>query len=712
MDGQKYSHVPIDFYLKHGILKKSSKNNYYVELDGGTIIIIPQKKLNGATTNDTVFVDIRKSPKHKKQLIGNVVRVVSAPKLMDKTLFFKARIKRDTVKNYYYVEFGSKVVYIHVKDLNGAFLNDLATIHITDGEKNYGRVLEIILRDHARHVLEYKVKNEVPFWSSVESPKRQVSIKLDTDCKFNIGDKILVELDEKNNAKFLKKLDVSNDMRNKIKNLLYDTGYQIDSSENSIEEIKQIKTTIDSDDLIGRRDLRSLLTVTMDKDTAKDLDDAISLEYKDHKWYLYVHIADVSNYVKYKSGVFYDALNRGTSVYAANSVFHMLNDTLADGVCSLNEGEDKLTKTCLMVLDETGEILEYSVFNSIINSDKKMSYSKVNDFLNYGVINEDYKPFLNLLKNMKFLSDKLQLKKIERGYICFEDTKIEFDFDENNTVKGILDGTRGPAELIIENFMLSANNSIANIAECYGVPFLFRNHNSPSIDQLYKIKETLKALGIHISTLNNATSSRILQRVLLNILKSKSEEEKIYISRILLRFMSRAYYDVNSTGHYALAYNNYATFSSPIRKFPDLLNHYILDKIIKGDISGLDEYYSDYLKWKNNCNSMRLLADNFEKYVDQILLSDYLNQFIGQTLSGVIVFINYDIVCIKVNNSFYGSIKVSKENIKNDCVTFYDKKYREGSPISVKVDLVEETTREVILSVVDKKEKIKKRGTI
>lgn len=709
IDGKSYTHVPNDFYLKFGILRKSLKNNLYINLNEGKIAIIPKKNLHGAKENDYVYIETKKNPKHKKQLIGNIVRVVSKPEFLHNVSFFRTEIKRDISKKFFYSLIENTVVYIPDNELCGAYPNDLVTIQINSGMSNYGKVVEIIKRNNTRHVLEYKKKNQLMFWNGIEMPIYPINVQFEKEENFNIGDKILVDIDEKNNATFIKKLDSSIELNNCIKNLLYDTGYPVDQSMQALDELKTIKGSIDTSDLVGRIDFRNLLTVTIDGDHAKDLDDAISLEYKDSKWYLYVHIADVTHYVKYKSALFYDALNRGTSVYPANLVFHMLNEVLANGVCSLNEGEDKLTKTCLIVLNNNGEILEHTIFNSIIRSDKRMTYSKVNDYLNYGVINEEYKEFLPLLNMMNNLSNKLQIEKIKRGYLGFEGDDVEFDINKGN-IDGVSNRERGPAELMIENFMLTANNSIADIAYYYGVPFIFRNHDAPNIDQLSKLRDILNKMNIHISTLNNAIISRVLQKTMLNVLKDKTEEEKIYVSKLLLGCMNRAYYDTSCNSHYALALNNYATFTSPIRRFPDLLNHYILNKIINGDIDDLEKYRSDYDAWYEKCNSTRLLAERFEKYVDQMLLNSFVNQFIGDELTGNVVFINNDVICVKTKNLIYGYIKVPKKSVQNNSVTIFGKKYTPGSPICVRIDGVEENSNQIILSLVENKNiKIRKK---
>lgn len=705
LDNNNYIHVPEHYYLHHGKIQKSSKNNYYIKLKKGIIITINNNNLNGAKENDIVFVEVKKGIKHNKELIGKVVRIVTKQSSDENNLCVKSVIRKNYIENYYYIIANNKIIYVSSKDLSGAQPNDLVSIQILNDNK--GKVIEVLKRHHKEHVLEYRMINNELKWVSIINPKCIYDVE--TKDSFLENDQILVNLNESNTATFIRKIEKTNTLESYIKTLLYDSGFHLGLSEKSIEEISKISNNINDYDLTGRVDLRNLETITIDGDNAKDLDDAISLEYKDDKYYLYVHIADVTSYVKFESGLFCDAYLRGTSLYPANLVFHMLSHELSNGVCSLNENEDKLTKTCLMEFDKKGNILDYSIFNSIIRSNKKMSYSKVNDVLD-GVYIDSYIPYKDLLNNMNNLSNLLYEKRLQRGAICFQSNELEFNITKSGNVESVNTRCYGPAHLIIENFMLAANQTVASIAKYYEVPFIYRNHESPNMIQVSKLKDNLKSFSSCIQTLRNAQNPKILQKILFTLCKGKEKEEIIHFSKSMLECMSRAYYDSSSIGHYALALDNYATFTSPIRRFPDLLNHYVLDKIIKGDINDLDYYQERYKEMYIKCNENRLLAEQFEQNIDNILLNNYLSKYKDETLTATIVFITDNIVGVKVEEFICGNIILPKETIFNDQFIIDGKTYKKGDSIEVKIDEIKEKNNEILFSIKRKeKQKIRKK---
>ena len=706
LEDDKYIHIPSDFYLYHGTIQSSTKNKYYLNLKKGLIINIPNKNLNGALENDIVYVEVSKSSKHNKQLIGNVVRVVKRPKMHEESTIIKAIIKKDYAKNSYFVIVDGKNIPINLKDLNGAYVDDLVSIQITNGLNPKGKVVDIIKKHNYEHVLQYKKIDGKKRWVSIVNDNYIYDV--DTKEEFEINDNILVRLDEKNNATFIKRIDRTNDLTSCIKTLMCDLGFYTELSEKSKEEISKINQNISLEDLKNRVDLRDLITVTIDGDNSKDLDDAISLEYKDGKYYLYVHIADVSHYVKFNSALFKDATIKGTSLYPANLVFHMLAEELSNGVCSLNQDEDKLAKTCLIELDKEGNVLDYSIFRSVIRSNCKMSYSKVDKLFTSSSVPEEYKPYVNMLLDMNILSNILQKKRIERGAICFESDEIEFDINNNGHVEGIKNRTEGPSHLIIENFMLIANECISQLAKYYDVPFIFRNHECPTINQASKLKENLKFNRSYLRLLNHLENPKILQRILTNISDGKDKVESMYFSKLMLECMNRAYYDTYSIGHYALALDSYATITSPIRRLPDLLNHYILDKIIDGDINNLDYYEREYKKLCPNCNTTRMAAEKLEHDINLVLLKDYISNYVGETLSATIIFISDDKIGIKTKEFLYGNIEIPKSCINENKVNIDGKIYEIGDSIEVTIDGVKDNVSEVLFSI-KRKEKQKKR---
>ena len=707
-DNGNYIHVPKEFYLYEGILKKSSKNNLYINLKNGLIVIIPNKNLNGAEENDLVYVDIKKSNKHSKQFVGSVVRIVKKPRVQHNKKILKTIIKKNYTKNFYYARIDNELIYIPDKYLNGAYPYDLVSIQID--ENNNGKVVEILKRDNSMHVLEYKKINDEYKFVPIGTSDYNFDVYIPNSEKIELNDRILVDISIDNKAKFIKKIDSKNDLNSYITALFYDWGFNTDFSNKTLEEIKKISTDIKDEDINDRKDLRNLTTITIDGETAKDLDDAISLEFKDNKYYLYVHIADVSHYVKFGSSIFDDAYSKGTSVYPGNLVFPMLPKELSNGICSLNPNEDRLTKTCLVEFDISGNILDYSVFNSIIKSNYKMCYNKVNDILTNNQTDEDYKPFFDLLKQMNNLSNILQKKRLDRGFICFETDNTRFNIDENGDVESIVSYVRGPAEVMIENFMLVANEMVATIAFYYQLPFIYRVHEGPNIDQINKLKKELHTLKSHLSTIRNADNPKELQKILLTLCKNKDLYETNYLSKMMLHCMNRAYYDTANKGHYALALNNYATFTSPIRRFPDLLNHYIIEKVITGNLNNLDMYIIKYNEMYNHCTQTQMASEKFEKIIDNLLLKNYAENYIDIDLPAKIIFITNEFVYVRTNNSLYGTIPITRKCLTGDIVTLNNEKYAIGDDITVVIDKIKDNSDELLfIPSKNEKELVKKR---
>ena len=703
-----YMHISEDYYLKEGIIQKSAKNKFYIKLNSGEIINIPNKNLNGAKENDLVFVSLKKGEKHIKQQIGTVVRIVETPIIHDIQSFTKAIVKKDYSRNYYYIRIDNNIIYIPDKELNSSYPGDLVTVQITDNKM--AKVVNIIKRKNSEHVFEYQEINGEEKFTPIGTVHFDIDLK--TNESFEVGDRVLLDIDLDNKASFIKRIDNSNNLNSYIKALFIDAGFNYGFSQQSKKEIENISHTISEEEIIKRIDLRNLETVTIDGCRAKDLDDAISIEFKDNKYYLYVHIADVSHYVKYGSVLFEDAYLKSTSVYPANTVFAMLPKELSNGVCSLNPNEDKLTKTCKIEFDLEGNVLNYEVFNSIINSNKRMTYKSVNNILVNNIIEEDYIPYENSLRLMNELSNLLQQKKISRGFICFDSVSKEFEFDKHGEIESISDYHRGPAEYLIENFMLITNEIVTSLAYYYQLPFAYRNHEGPTIDQISKLKSNLTEYKKVVNKIKNITNPKMLQKILLNLCKDKETAEAMYFSKIILRCMNRAYYDTTNSGHYALALDYYGTFTSPIRRFPDLLNHIMIEKIINGDIEDLDKYKNRYKEMCIHCTEMQVAAEKFELQIEDMLMEKYISKFIGEELEARIEFISHHIIGIKTTNNIYGYIELQKHNFDGNKVLINETLYEVGDKIKVTLDGVKPNSDEIIFIIKEKVKVLNKRKKV
>ena len=705
-DRQTYIYVPKENYLYHGVIRKSNKNKYYID-SKNKIINISNKDLNGAKENDTVFVEIKNGtkPKHIKQLEGTVVRKVERVKVSATNTFYKSEIKKDYARGYYYTIINNKSIYIADIDLRGAVVGDTVTVQV-NCDKN-AKVVDIITRKNKRLILECRNIKGRLLWTPIDSPNNVIDVIFNKQINFKENDRILVDFID-NKAVYSDTINLDNSFQSKIKAMLYNTGMPIDFSKEAMDEVIKMQD-VNIENLKDRCDFRNLTTITIDGKNAKDLDDAISLEYIDGIYTLYVHIADVSYFVRPGTKIFEEAYERSTSVYPSNYVFPMLPKELSNGICSLNPNVDRLTKTCIIRFDSKGNKIDYKFVNTIINSNYRMDYELVNEILRGENIPDGYKEYVDLLNEMNALSKMLQDQKKKRGALLINNLEYNFDLNENEEIQKITTRDREEAELLIENFMLEANTSASEFVRYLQVPFMFRNHERPDVDQIKKLKNSLNSLKKSINILKNLDNLEILSSIVSKI-SEKDPYESMYYSNKILDCLKRAYYSSENKGHYGLALSNYATFTSPIRRFPDLLNHYVIGEILEGRINEVSEDFKNIEELCKHASSMQYLSDSFEKQVNNLLLNKYLLQFIDKELEAEILFIDQDYVGIKTSNNLYGNINIKKNMCKNHSFSIDGVSYEVGSTILVKVNNVDDINNQINFDIISKKVKQLKKG--
>lgn len=705
----KYIHVPDNFYLKFGKIEVSSRGNYYVSLDRGVKIIISKNNLNGAKKGDYVYLETEKSSKNEKQLIGNVIRIVSKTNIESNEFVSNVKLKRNYKKNYFYITHASTDIYIPSHDLNSAYIDDIVTVKIINNDNTkYAKVVKIEKRHPKNHIFEYKNINGNMKWIPLDTYPYEVNININEKENFSEGDKIFCKVSEDNNIEYLGRVNSENSLNANISNLIKIYGFDTKFNDCVLKECKNIKDKISTEEINNRKDLRNLTTITIDGETAKDLDDAISVEKLYDRYRLYVHIADVSHYVSYKSNTFEEACNRTTSIYPPNGVIPMLPNVLSDVVCSLNPNEDKLTKTFMIDIDFKGGILDYQIFNSVIKSDMRMSYDKVNKVLDNIEIENEYIPYIDLLHNLNDLSSILQSRRIDRGFICFDAPEKEFNIDESGTIHSIHDRDKGKSQLIIENCMLLANEVATEFLHYLYLPVFYRNHEAPTYQQISRLKTKLKEFKNYVQKLSKADNPKILQKILLTLSEGKSEEERQFLSCLMLTSMNRAYYSTNNTGHYALALDKYATFTSPIRRLPDLINHMVLSCVLDGNFNKIENILEDFENVCLNCSTKQELVEQFERDVELLLITDYMKEFYEKEMPAKILFVNNDKVYVKTYNGFYGNVKIQKT--KNEKIIIDGKKYKIGDTIPVVIKYVKEKNNEIRFITSDEKIKMLKKG--
>ncbi|KAF2955504.1 ribonuclease R [Marinitoga sp. 38H-ov] len=486
--------------------------------------------------------------------------------------------------------------------------------------------------------------------------------------------------------------------------------------DNVMKEVLKIPNTVQEKDLKGREDFRNEIIVTIDGDNAKDFDDAVQVKKLENGNYLLgVHIADVSHYVKENSNLDKEAFKRGTSVYLIDTVIPMLPHELSDWICSLVEGEDRLTMSLIMEIDKEGEVINYNVYNGVIKSKKRLTYNKVNKLLN-NEANEELEREIGWLRPnleiMKELMEIIRENRRRRGAILdIEGGEVKFIFDEKGNIKDIIPVERGISEVIIEEFMIKANETVASIFDSQGLPFIYRIHEEPDPDMLLQLKNYLEIMGLKYRFPKNI-HPKLLQDMLEHL---KDHPLKKSIQKLLVRSLKRAVYSDLNVGHFGLASENYTHFTSPIRRYPDLIVHRLLKKYLKnkGTLSNKEiEKYTELLPEIASYSSKReRVANEAEWDLSDMKKVEYIMNHMNETFEVFITNITKFGMFAEIPNKFIqGLIHVStmddyyvyneKQNVLVGEKT--KKIYRLGDKLKVRVKNANKLTAEIDFEIVDK----------
>lgn len=454
-----------------------------------------------------------------------------------------------------------------------------------------------------------------------------------------------------------------------IKLLAIKYNIPIEFSKEAIEEIKDTPTIVSEQDIIGRIDLRDTDIVTIDCDGTKDRDDAVYVEKLNNGNYkLIVSIADVSHYIKRGSKLFEEALIRCTSHYPNNTCIPMFPHEISNGICSLNEGVDRLTKTCEMDINELGEVVDYKIYDSVINSRKAMKYSEVNNVLN-GEMVQGYEEFEESLKTMKELSLILEQAKDKRNYLDFDIPDIEIVQNDNGETIDIRPSFQGVAEKLIENFMVITNMTVASNYSWF--PFIYRIHEAPDADSIKEVINMLNISGFKIPKLNNINEGTI--KYIFNIISSFDE---LRIARTeFLKSMKRARYDTNNLGHFALQLKDYCHFTSPIRRVSDFMIHTIISELETLDYSpsNIEEIEKELQAVSENASKAERIDKQMEDEACAMAMAEYMEKHIGEEFEVYITQVYPHGMFAKTKNMISGKIKF--EDMLDDSYYFdYDKK--------------------------------------
>ncbi|MDR1905624.1 MAG: ribonuclease R [Clostridiales bacterium] len=472
--------------------------------------------------------------------------------------------------------------------------------------------------------------------------------------------------------------------------------------------IKEAKTVAGAPiSLEGRTDLRETVTITIDGDDAKDLDDAISLTKSGECYKLCVHIADVAHYVRHKSMLDNEAFKRGTSVYFPGSVIPMLPEELSNGVCSLNENVDRPALSVEMLIDREGKILGHKIFESVIRSDARMTYKNVTKILEGDAeLCERYFEIVPMIKDMYELSKILYDKREKRGAVFFVTKESVVDLDEKGAVRDIRPYEYGVSNAVIEEFMLAANETVAEFVSHTGYPFIYRIHEKPSMEKMEIFERFMSGIGLKFSA-GEGVAPQDIQNCL-NLVKNTDYGG--LINTILLRSMQKARYDVKNKGHFGLAAKYYCHFTSPIRRYPDLVIHRIIKMMLKG---GFDDKSNKKMtafcaQAAVQSSEREKSAETAERRCDDYCKAFYMEDKIGEVYRGVISSVTSFGIFVELLNTVEGLVRA--EDLPSDNYVFDEKKYmiygknhkfELGSKVTVRVESADRTARQVLFKIVE-----------
>ncbi len=503
-----------------------------------------------------------------------------------------------------------------------------------------------------------------------------------------------------------------NDPETDVLSVVRELEIPVDFPGDVMAYVKNIPDQVSSKDIAGRLDLRHLQTVTIDGEDAKDLDDAITLYEEDGIYKLGVHIADVTHYVKENSPLDREALKRGTSCYLVDKVIPMIPHKLSNGICSLNEGCDRLTLSCLMDIDKNGKIINHRICETVINVDRRMSYNSVSEILEEHNPEEiqKYQDLVPMFFLMLEVSDVLRKNRHDRGSIDFDFDESKIIVDETGDVSYIGVYERKRSNQIIEDFMLAANETIAEDYFWQQLPFEYRIHEAPDSERVKQLGILISKFGFYFKASKENIHPKEFQKLLSKI---EGEPCENLISRMTLRTMRQARYSTECTGHFGLSCKFYCHFTSPIRRYPDLQIH----RIIKDNIHGrLDEkriaHYEAILPKVCEDNSKKeRRAEDAERQVEKLKKIEYMSKHIGETFEGIISGVINKGIFVELPNTVEGFIDVS--NLYDDFYNYFQdeyamigentgKRYSIGDTIRVKVVKADKEHRSIEFKIAPK----------
>lgn len=615
-------------------------------------------------------------------------------------------------------------VFIPEDQVHGAMHQDTVQITVKPGQsgkRREGAVNRIVKRGTDRIVGLYQESRNFGFViPDNERYTRDIFVpKEDSGGAVN-GHKVVVELvsygtDRKSpEGKVVEILGHISDPGTDILSIVKGYDLPVEFPEKVMRQAERVPDRISEADMQGRTDLRDVQMVTIDGEDAKDLDDAVSLEMNGGQYILGVHIADVANYLQEGSALDREAFERGTSVYLVDRVIPMLPRRLSNGICSLNEGQDRLALSCIMTIDQRGKVLDHVIAETVIRVDRRMTYTSVKKILEEQDAEESarYEELVPMFQRMQELAGLLRARRRARGSIDFDFPETKVILDEKGEPVEIRPYDRNTATKIIEDFMLIANETVAEDYFWQELPFVYRTHENPDPDRMKKLSTFINNFGYSIRFREDEVHPKELQKLLERL---EGTPEETLISRLTLRSMKQAKYTTECTGHFGLAARYYCHFTSPIRRYPDLQIHRIIKDSLRGRMNQEKiEHYRKILDEVAKQSSEReRRADEAERETIRLKKAEYMSRHLWEEYEGVISGVTGWGLYVELPNTVEGLVHVA--SLQGDYFEYNEnayemvgqrtgKTYRLGQTVRVQVVKADRTTRTVDFELAEQQE--------
>ena len=611
-------------------------------------------------------------------------------------------------------------IFIPEQEVHGAFHQDVVQIVVKPGQsgkRREGSVKQILTRGTTQLVGIYQQSKNYGFViPDNDRFARDVFIPKEASKGAMNGHKVVVLLtdygDERRNpeGKVIEILGHITDPGTDVLSIVKGYDLPTEFPEKVMNQAERVPDQISEADMAGRMDLRDVQMVTIDGEDAKDLDDAVSLTMEGDKYVLGVHIADVSNYVQEKSAMDREALKRGTSVYLVDRVIPMLPRRLSNGICSLNAGEDRLALSCIMTIDPKGNIVDHEIAETVIHVDQRMSYTGVQKILDGDEETvKKYEVLMPMLVRMKELAALLREKRRARGSIDFDFPETKVILNEKGEPIEIRPYERNTATRIIEDFMLAANETVAEDCFWQELPFVYRTHDNPDPDRMRKLAAFINNFGYSIHLKDDEVHPKELQKLLAKLEETPEED---LISRLTLRSMKQAKYTTECTGHFGLAAKYYCHFTSPIRRYPDLQIHRIIKDVLRGRMNGTrEEHYRSILpEVARQSSEWERKADEAERETIKLKKVEYMSQHLWEEFDGVISGVTAWGIYVELPNTVEGLVRTA--SLQGDYFEYNEsacamvgvhtgKSYAIGQKVKVQVTGADKMTRTIDFELVE-----------